>query len=68
MAWASASWASGESAPSDMPALSKRGIKSSTDSTSSIDSGVSAALRRSRSRSVDTGRSLTSRAKVFHLA
>ena len=56
-----------DSAPSDMPALSKRGINASMGSTSSSGIGVAAGLSFSRSRMVATGRSFTSCANFFHL-
>ena len=62
MAMASASCASGESAPKDMPALSKRESTASAGSTSASGIGRAARLSESRSRSVEAGRSFTRRA------
>lgn len=64
MATASASCASGDRAPSDMPAQSKRRVMDSIGSTSSSEMAAPA-LGSSRSRSVATGRSLTSREKAL---
>ncbi|MCY1360348.1 hypothetical protein D9M68_878950 [compost metagenome] len=60
MASARASWASGDSAPREMPAASKRLKMDSSGSTSSSGSGWAAVLTLSRSRSIDTGRLSTS--------
>ncbi len=63
MAIASASCASGDSAPRDMPALSKRARMAATGSTSSIGMArIRGASSFNRSRMQDTGRSLTSAA------
>ncbi|MNZ66600.1 hypothetical protein D3C78_848290 [compost metagenome] len=62
MATASASWASGPSAPMDMAAESKRGNSLAAGSTCSSATGVVPCLRTSRSRRVATGRSFTRRA------
>ena len=56
IAMASASCASGDSAPSDIPALSKRGRMASTGSTSSSGTAGPAARIDIRSRNVATGR------------
>ena len=66
MAIAIASCASGESAPNDMPALSKRFKMDDTDSTCSSGTGVQVVLSLNMSRNVLTGRSLTRRAKSSH--
>jgi len=66
MAVASASCASGESAPKDMPALSKRDKIAEIGSTSSSGTGARAGVTRSRSRRQDTGRSLTSAANCLY--
>ena len=60
MAIASASCASGESAPRVMPAQSKRAVMASIGSTSSSGIALPGLMSR-RSRMVATGRSLTSR-------
>ena len=62
MAIASASWASGDSAPSDMPALSKRARIAAAGSTSASGTGGACGVSASRSRKVDGGRSFTRRA------
>ena len=66
MAIAKASCASGDSAPKDMPALSKRLRMVPIDSTSPIGMAAAAGLSRSRSRIQDTGRSLTSAANCLY--
>ncbi len=58
MAIASDSCASGDSAPSDMPAESKRLRMASIDSTSSIGIGC-ASLNTNRSRIIEAGRVFT---------
>ena len=59
MAMASASCASGESAPKLIAALSKRFTIEATDSTSDNGSGVAAGFTRSKSRSAAAGRKFT---------
>ncbi|MNJ59725.1 hypothetical protein D3C77_554220 [compost metagenome] len=68
MASAMASWASGDSAPSEMPAASKRLKIDSRGSTSSRLSGWAASLTLSRSRSMDTGRLSTSAVYSLNVA
>ncbi len=60
MAMANASCASGESAPRDMPALSKRDNTAVTDSTSLTGIGRGPGFRASRSRIVAAGLLFTS--------
>ncbi|MNF13360.1 hypothetical protein D3C80_2151730 [compost metagenome] len=60
MASARASWASGDRAPREIPAESKRLRMVSSGSTSSRLSGCWAGLTWSRSRIIDTGRLSTS--------
>ncbi len=61
MAIAIASWASGESAPNDIPAESKRGKIASTDSTCSTGIGL-VVFNLNKSRIVAIGRLFTNSA------
>ncbi len=61
MAMASVSCASGESAPSDMPGVTKRRRMAVTGSTSSSGTATAAVLKASRSRSATGGSAWTPR-------
>ncbi|MNI92727.1 hypothetical protein D3C73_1505630 [compost metagenome] len=67
MASARASWASGDRAPREIPAESKRLSTDSSGSISLISNGVSRVLTFSRSRIIDTGRLSTSEVYSLNL-
>ncbi|CRM97194.1 hypothetical protein [Pseudomonas sp. 22 E 5] len=68
MASARASWASGDKAPKEIPAESKRLRIDSNGSISLMASGVSRVFTLNKSRIIDTGRLSTSAVYSLNLA